>query len=77
MTFSAASRYAEARKAVEMFRSLEVPVLGVVENMTGAFGAGALVGPEAMGIEYFRLVRGQVGSAGANGLEDDLFAGLG
>jgi ATP-binding protein involved in chromosome partitioning len=24
-----------------MFRTLEVPVLGFVENMTGAFGAGA------------------------------------
>jgi ATP-binding protein involved in chromosome partitioning len=32
---------AEARKAVEMFRALEVPVLGTVENMTGAFGRGA------------------------------------
>lgn len=32
---------AEARKAVEMFRSLNVPVVGVVENMTGAFGRGA------------------------------------
>ncbi|HEY7895203.1 MAG TPA: Mrp/NBP35 family ATP-binding protein [Gemmatimonadaceae bacterium] len=31
----------EARKAAEMFRSLEVPVLGLVENMTGAFGRGA------------------------------------
>ena len=31
----------EARKAAEMFRSLEVPVLGFVENMTGAFGSGA------------------------------------
>lgn len=29
---------AEARKAVEMFRTLDVPVLGLVENMTGAFG---------------------------------------
>jgi len=32
---------AEARKAGEMFRSLDVPVIGVVENMTGAFGRGA------------------------------------
>jgi ATP-binding protein involved in chromosome partitioning len=32
---------AEARKAALMFRSLEVPMLGVVENMTGAFGQGA------------------------------------
>jgi len=32
---------AEARKAAEMFRALEVPVLGVVENMSGVFGRGA------------------------------------
>jgi ATP-binding protein involved in chromosome partitioning len=31
----------EARKAARMFRTLDVPVLGFVENMTGAFGAGA------------------------------------
>lgn len=30
----------EAQKAGEMFAQLEVPVLGVVENMTGAFGSG-------------------------------------
>jgi len=32
---------AEARKAVELFRTLEVPVLGVVESMSGPFGRGA------------------------------------
>lgn len=32
---------AEARKAAAMFRTLEVPMLGMVENMTGAFGTGA------------------------------------
>jgi len=32
---------AEARKAVEMFRALDVRVLGIVENMAGAFGRGA------------------------------------
>lgn len=32
---------AEARKAAEMFRSLDVPVLGIVENMSGPFGRGA------------------------------------
>ena len=32
---------AEARKAAHMFRALEVPVLGVVENMSGPFGRGA------------------------------------
>ena len=31
----------EARKAVEMFRSLDVSTLGIVENMTGLFGRGA------------------------------------
>ena len=31
---------AEARKAAQMFRTLEVPVLGLVENMTGVFGDG-------------------------------------
>jgi ATP-binding protein involved in chromosome partitioning len=31
---------AEAKKAGEMFAHLDVRVLGVVENMTGAFGAG-------------------------------------
>lgn len=31
---------AEARKAVQMFTTLDVPVLGVVENMTGPFGIG-------------------------------------
>ena len=39
---------AEARKAAQMFRTLEVPLLGVVENMSGPFGrgAGALVASE-------------------------------
>ena len=32
---------AEASKAVKMFTTLGVPVLGVVENRVGAFGAGA------------------------------------
>ncbi len=32
---------AEARKAAEMFRALDVPVLGIVENMSGVFGRGA------------------------------------
>jgi ATP-binding protein involved in chromosome partitioning len=32
---------AEARKAFQMFSALGVPVLGVVENMTGLFGVGA------------------------------------
>jgi ATP-binding protein involved in chromosome partitioning len=31
---------AEARKAAAMFRALDVPLLGIVENMTGPFGSG-------------------------------------
>jgi ATP-binding protein involved in chromosome partitioning len=31
----------EAEKAVALFRALDVPVLGVVENMVGPFGRGA------------------------------------
>ncbi|HEX6059589.1 MAG TPA: P-loop NTPase [Gemmatimonadaceae bacterium] len=43
----------EARKAVRMFASLEVPVLGLVENMSGPFGAGAgrLLGEE-LGVPF-------------------------
>jgi ATP-binding protein involved in chromosome partitioning len=32
---------AEAHKAAQMFRALEVPLLGVVETMSGPFGSGA------------------------------------
>lgn len=32
---------AEARKAIQMFNALEVPLLGIVENMAGTFGRGA------------------------------------
>ena len=32
---------AEAHKAAQMFRTLEVPLLGVVETMSGPFGRGA------------------------------------
>jgi ATP-binding protein involved in chromosome partitioning len=44
---------AEARKAAQMFRTLEVPVLGVVENMSGPFGrgAGAVVASE-LGVPF-------------------------
>jgi len=40
------------------------------------FTMSRLIGPEAMGIEYFRLARGLLGAAGPEGLENDLFAGL-
>jgi ATP-binding protein involved in chromosome partitioning len=39
---------AEARKAAQMFAALEVPVLGIIENMTGPFGSG---GGQAVSIE--------------------------
>ena len=41
MTHPARVATAEARKAVQMFVTLEVPVLGDIENMTGPFGLGA------------------------------------
>ena len=48
---------AEARKAVEMFTTLEVPVLGVVENMTGAFGSGAGAAiSDALGIPFLGTI---------------------
>jgi N-acetyl-1-D-myo-inositol-2-amino-2-deoxy-alpha-D-glucopyranoside deacetylase len=40
------------------------------------FRMSELLGPEAMGIEYFRLARGRLGPSGPSGREDDLFAGL-
>lgn len=40
------------------------------------FRLSELAGPEAMGVEYFRLARGTLGATGDDGLEHDLFAGL-
>ncbi len=40
------------------------------------FRMSEIIGPEAMGVEYFRLARGRVGPVGEEGLEEDLFAGL-
>ncbi len=40
------------------------------------FRLSELAGPEAMGVEYFRLARGTLGPTGDDGLEHDLFAGL-
>jgi ATP-binding protein involved in chromosome partitioning len=47
----------EAEKAGQMFDHLKVPVLGVVENMTGAFGAGGgLVVAESLGVPFLGSV---------------------
>ena len=40
------------------------------------FRMSELIGPEAMGVEYFQLARGALGPVGPDGLEEDLFAGL-
>jgi ATP-binding protein involved in chromosome partitioning len=40
VTQPARAATAEARKAVQMFVTLDVPVLGVIENMSGLFGNG-------------------------------------
>lgn len=60
----------EAQKAGEMFSTLGVPVLGVVENMTGAFGEGggaavarALAAPFLGSILFDPMVVGE-GDAG-------------
>ena len=50
--------------------------LSQVGEVNDFFRMSELIGPEAMGVEYFRLARGRLGDAGPDGLEDDLFAGL-
>ncbi len=46
-------------------------------SMDGPFFAlSNNIGQRGLGIEYFRLIRGEPGHSGANGREDDLFAGL-
>lgn len=47
----------EAQKAGEMFAQLDVPVLGVVENMTGAFGhGGGETVARALGVPFLGTV---------------------
>ncbi|HEY5088178.1 MAG TPA: Mrp/NBP35 family ATP-binding protein [Gemmatimonadaceae bacterium] len=47
----------EAQKAGEMFTQLDVPVLGVVENMTGAFGSGGgEIVARALGVPFLGIV---------------------
>jgi N-acetyl-1-D-myo-inositol-2-amino-2-deoxy-alpha-D-glucopyranoside deacetylase len=47
-----------------------------VGDVNDFFRMSELIGPEAMGVEYFRIARGHLGPAGPDGVEDDLFAGL-
>jgi N-acetyl-1-D-myo-inositol-2-amino-2-deoxy-alpha-D-glucopyranoside deacetylase len=47
-----------------------------VEQDSEFFVLADTVGPEAMGWEHFRLVRGPLGPLGPDGWETDLFAGL-
>src|SRR5665213_3506863 len=47
----------EAQKAGEMFAQLDVPVLGVVENMTGAFGhGGGEIVASSLGVPFLGTV---------------------
>lgn len=47
----------EAQKAGEMFAHLGVPVLGVVENMTGVFGSGGgQIVAKALGVSFLGTV---------------------
>lgn len=41
------------------------------------FALSNMLGQEVLGVEYYRLVRGDRGPAARHGWEDDLFAGLG
>lgn len=47
-----------------------------VEQEGDFFSLSELVGPEAMGIEYFRIAKGPLGPPNETGRENDLFAGL-
>jgi len=47
-----------------------------VEADNDFFAVAELVGPEAMGYEFFRIAKGVLGPLGESGFEDDLFSGL-
>jgi N-acetyl-1-D-myo-inositol-2-amino-2-deoxy-alpha-D-glucopyranoside deacetylase len=47
-----------------------------VEHESEFFARAEQIGPDAMGFEFFRLVRGPRGAADADGFESDLFAGI-
>ncbi|MFZ0325496.1 MAG: N-acetyl-1-D-myo-inositol-2-amino-2-deoxy-alpha-D-glucopyranoside deacetylase [Actinomycetes bacterium] len=47
-----------------------------VEAESEFFTMAEMIGPDAMGVEFFRLVRGPLGHADPDGYEDDLFGGL-
>jgi len=47
-----------------------------IEAESEFFTMAEMIGPDAMGVEFFRLVRGVPGPLGPDGFEADLFAGL-
>ena len=65
--------YAKHKEAAMRAHATQITVDGPF------FALSNNLGQEVLGIEYFRLVRGERGPGGAapHGWEDDLFAGLG
>jgi N-acetyl-1-D-myo-inositol-2-amino-2-deoxy-alpha-D-glucopyranoside deacetylase len=66
-----ATEFAEAKMAAMKAHATQITVDGPF------FALSNNVGNEVWGFEYFRLVKGTKGPVGEDGLETDLFAGLG
>jgi N-acetyl-1-D-myo-inositol-2-amino-2-deoxy-alpha-D-glucopyranoside deacetylase len=66
-----ATEFAEAKMAAMKAHATQITVDGPF------FALSNNVGNEVWGLEYFRLVKGAKGPVGEDGLETDLFAGLG
>ncbi len=66
-----ATEFAEAKMAAMKAHATQITVDGPF------FALSNNVGNEVWGFEYFRLVKGAKGPVGEDGLETDLFAGLG
>jgi N-acetyl-1-D-myo-inositol-2-amino-2-deoxy-alpha-D-glucopyranoside deacetylase len=63
-------KFVENKKAAMRAHATQISVDGPF------FALSNNLGQEVLGVEYYRLVRGERGPAGEQGWEDDLFAGL-
>jgi N-acetyl-1-D-myo-inositol-2-amino-2-deoxy-alpha-D-glucopyranoside deacetylase len=63
-------KHVESKKAAMRAHATQITVDGPF------FALSNNLGQEVLGIEYYRLVRGERGPVAENGWEDDLFAGL-
>ena len=64
------NKYVESKKAAMRAHATQITVDGPF------FALSNNLGQEVLGVEYYRLVRGERGPVAENGWEDDLFAGL-